>query len=157
MSLHTKQRLAVAAAALTVLGGSAGTALACHGPGPDTTSATQLSFTTAHHLGMWRSNWLGSAVTSYLGLQPAQIKADLRAGQTLAQIANATPGKSASGLVSAIMAAVKTKLDTAVSANKLSATTESTILTNLNDKVTAIVNGQWHWWWPVRHHLGFHV
>jgi hypothetical protein len=153
MSLHTKQRLAVAVAALTVLGGSAGTALACHGP--DTTSATQLSFTTAHHVGLWHRAWLGTTVTTYLGLQPAQIKADLRAGQTLAQIANATPGKSASGLVSAIMAAIQTKLNAAVTAGKLSSTTESTIVAHLNDKVTAIVNGQWHWW-SFRHHEDAH-
>lgn len=60
---------------------------------------------------MWRGPWLGTTVTSYLGLQPAQ----------------------------------------------LSATTEPTILAHLNDEVTAIVDGRWHWWWPVRHHLGFHV
>jgi energy-converting hydrogenase Eha subunit B len=76
-----------------------------------------------------------------------QIKADLKAGQTLAQIANATPGKSAAGLVAAIMASLKTKLDAAVTAGKLSATTESAIMTRLNTKVTAVVNGQWHWWW----------
>lgn len=155
MSLHIQQRLAVGAAALTVLGGSAGTALACHGP--DTTAATQLSVTTFHHAGTWHGGWLGTTVTTYLGLQPAQIRADLRAGQTLAQIADATPGKSASGLVSAIMAAIKTKLDTAVTANKLSATTESSILANLNTKVTDVVNGQWHWWFPLHHHLGFHA
>jgi len=155
MSLVLTRRLAVPAAVLAVLGGSAGAALACHGPA--TTTAAQLSFTTAHHEGMWRATWLGSAVTGYLGLQPAQIKADLRAGQTLAQIANATPGNSAGGLVSAIMAALKTKLDAGVTAGRLSATSESAILTHLNDKVTAIVSGQWHWWWPLHHQFGDHV
>ena len=107
MSLVLKRRLAVSAAVLTVFGGSAGTALACHGDGAAT--ASQLSFTAFHHEGTWHGTWFGSAVTSYLGLQPAQIKTDLAAGQTLAQIANATPGKSATGLVSTIMVALKSR------------------------------------------------
>src|SRR5438067_5616661 len=151
MSLVLKRRLAVSAAVLTVFGGSAGTALACHGDGAAT--ASQLSFTAFHHEGTWHGTWFGSAVTSYLGLQPAQIKTDLAAGQTLAQIANATPGKSATGLVSTIMVALKTKLDAAVTAGMLSSTTESTILAHLNAKVTAVVNGQWHWWWSMHHHF----
>jgi len=157
MSLGLKRRLAASAVVLAVFAGSAGTALGCHGPG--TTTATQLSFTTFHNVGMWRGAWIGSAVTSYLGLQRAQIRADLAAGQTLAQIANATPGKSSAGLVSAIMAPIKTKLDAAVTAQKLSATTESTILSHLNAKVTAVVNGQWplRLWWPFRRHFGAHV
>jgi hypothetical protein len=149
MSLVLKRRLAVSTAVLAVCGGSAGTALACHGDG--TATAASLSFTTAHHEGLRHRTWFGTAVTSYLGLTPAQIKADLAAGRTLAQIANAIPGKSASGLVAAINASLKTKLDAAVTAGKLSATTESTILARLNTKVTALANNQWHlWWW--RHH-----
>ena len=153
MSLHIEQRLAVGAAALTVLGGSAGTALACHGP--DTTAATQPSFTTAHHVGLRHGTWLGTTVTSYLGLQPAKIRADLRAGQTLAQIANATPGRSATGLFGAIMAAIKTKLDAAVGAQKLSATTEATVLARLNTRVTDVVDGQWRRWLPFGRHVAF--
>ncbi len=149
MSLGLKRRLAAAAVVLAVSGGGAGTALACHGDGA--ANASQVSFTTFHRAGGFHSAWLGSTVTGYLGLSATQIKADLKAGKTLAQIADATPGKNAAGLVSAIMASLKTKLDAAVTAGKLSATTESTILTRLNTKVTAVVNGQWHWWWW-RHH-----
>jgi len=149
MSLVLKRRLAVSAAVLAVCGGGAGTALACHGDG--TAAATRLSFATIHHAGTWHGAWFGTAVTTYLGLQPSQIRADLAAGQTLAQIANATPGKSASGLVAAVVASLKTKLDAAVTAGKLSATTESAILTRFNTKVTALVNNQWHWWWWHRH------
>jgi hypothetical protein len=96
---------------------------------------------------MWHGAWLGSTVTSYLGLQPAQIKSDLAAGKTLAQIANATPGKSASGLVDAIVAPLKAQLDALVAANKLSAATAATILAHVTARVTAAVNGRWHFWW----------
>jgi hypothetical protein len=144
--MSLKRRLAVPAAVLAVLGGSAGTAAACHGGG-SSSAAMQSSFTSFHHSGMRHGGWLGSTVTSYLGLQPAQIKADLAAGKTLAQIADATPGKSSAGLVSAIVAPLQTKLNALVSANKLSATTESTIMANITAKVTAAVNGQFHFWW----------
>jgi len=102
----------------------------------------------------WHGTWFGSAVTSYLGLQPAQIKVELAAGRTLAQIANATAGKSASGLVAAIVASLKTKLDAAVGAGRLSATTESAILAHVTTKVTAVVSGQWHSWWSSHHQFG---
>jgi hypothetical protein len=145
MSLGLKRRLAATTMVLAVFGGGAATAIACHGDG--TATASLVSLTTLHRAGAFHSAGLGSTVTGYLGLSAMQIKADLKAGQTLAQIANATPGKSAAGLVAAITASLKTKLDAAVTAGKLSATTESAIMTRLNTKVTAVVNGQWHWWW----------
>jgi hypothetical protein len=38
-----------------------------------------------------------------------------------------------------------------MTAGKLSATTESSILTRLDAKVTAVVNGRWRsWWWHHR-------
>jgi hypothetical protein len=42
---------------------------------------------------------------------------------------------------------LKTRLDAAVTAGKLSATAESTVLTRANTIVTALVNNQWRWWW----------
>ncbi|MEA2314297.1 MAG: hypothetical protein QOI03_989 [Solirubrobacteraceae bacterium] len=43
-----------------------------------------------------------SAAASYLGVSLAQLRATLRRGQTLAQIAEATPGRSAAGLIAAL-------------------------------------------------------
>jgi hypothetical protein len=43
----------------------------------------------------------------YLGLTRAQLRAKLRSGQTLAQIANATSGKSAAGLIAALVSATQ--------------------------------------------------
>jgi hypothetical protein len=143
--MSLKRRLAVPAAVLAVFGGSAGTAAACHGVG--SSAAASPSFTSFQHGAISHGGWFGSTVTSYLGLQPAQIEADLAAGQTLAQIANATPGKSASGLVDAIVAPFKAKLDALVTAHKLSATTEASIVAHVTAGVTAAVNGQFHFWW----------
>src|SRR6266566_7270857 len=107
MRLALKRRLAAAGVAVVVaLAGSAGTALACHGDGARTANA--VTFTTFQGAGgLHYGGWLGwngrydgsRIVTSYLGLTAAALKADLGAGQTLAQIANATPNKSAQGLV----------------------------------------------------------
>jgi hypothetical protein len=152
MSLVLKRRLAVGAAVVAVFGGSAGTALACHGAGADT-AGTTTSFAVFHHGGIWHHGgwWWWSNVTGYLGLSPDVVKADLRSGQTLAQIANATPGKSAAGLVAALVAPVKAKLDAKVAAGDLSAADETTILSHVTAKVTAFVNGDWHWWWGWKH------
>jgi hypothetical protein len=151
MSLVLKRRLAVGAAVAAVFGGSAGTALACHGAGADTTGATT-SFAAFHHGAMWHhGGWWWSNVTGYLGLSPDVVRADLRSGQTLAQIASATPGKSAAGLIATLVGSVKTRLDAKVTAGSLSSVDETTIMSNVTAKVTAFVNGDWHWWWRLDH------
>jgi hypothetical protein len=144
MNLVLKRRLAVLAAALAAAGGTAGTALACDHDG---FAAARMTLSAEHHHAFVHRDFLGGTISGYLGLTRAQILADLRSGQTLAQIADAIPGKSAAGLVEAIVAPWRAKLDAAVAAGKLSAGTESTILAHLNAKVTAFVNGSWHWWW----------
>jgi hypothetical protein len=52
----------------------------------------------------------GAATASYLGLTEAQLRTELQAGKSLAQIATAQ-GKSVSGLEAAILAGAKTQLD----------------------------------------------
>jgi ribosomal protein L10 len=81
------------------------------------------------------------AAAGYLGLTVAELRADLKAGKTLAQVADATPGKSADGLVQALVAAAKAKLDAAVAAGKITAAQESQVLSRLTTLVTAVVNG----------------
>lgn len=81
-----------------------------------------------------------AAVRQYLDLPASLLRSDLRSGQTLAQIANATPGKSEAGLVEAIVAARSKRLDAAVSAGKLTKTRESEQLAKLVQRVKAAVN-----------------
>ncbi len=86
---------------------------------------------------------MGGAVTAaatYLGLSSSQITTDLQGGKTLADIATAQ-GKTADGLVSAIVSAEESQLQSAVSAGKLSSSQEQTIESNLQTRVSAIVNG----------------
>ncbi|MGZ4440278.1 MAG: hypothetical protein ACXVZN_07940 [Gaiellaceae bacterium] len=80
------------------------------------------------------------AATGYLGLTQAQIRTQLQSGKTLAQIATAQ-GKTAAGLVDALVTAETAQLDKAVQAGKLSSTQEQQILANLKQRVTDMVNG----------------
>jgi hypothetical protein len=52
-----------------------------------------------------RHRRLGDAVAAYLSATPAELERELASGKTLAQVAAATPGKSAAGLVAALVAA----------------------------------------------------
>jgi hypothetical protein len=80
-----------------------------------------------------------SAVTGYLGIAAADLRTQLQAGNSLADVATAQ-GKSVSGLEDAIVASAKTHLDSEVSAGTLTATQESTILSGLTAHVADLVN-----------------
>jgi hypothetical protein len=77
---------------------------------------------------------------AYLGLDFKAVATQLRSGKTLADIA-AAQNKTAAGLVDAVVASVKTALDKRVAAGKLTAAAETTFLTQLQTRVTAIVAG----------------
>jgi hypothetical protein len=82
------------------------------------------------------------AAATYLGLSTTDLAAKLRAGQTLAQIADSTSGKSVSGLVAAMTAAQKSRLDAAVKTGRLTQAQADSLGANLTDRITALVNGQ---------------
>jgi hypothetical protein len=81
------------------------------------------------------------AAVQYIGISRAELVKDARAGQTLAQIATAH-GKTADGLQAAMLAALKTKLDAAVSAGKLTAAQEQTKLARAEKRVERLVNSK---------------
>jgi len=82
-----------------------------------------------------------TAAATYLGVTPAALGAQLQAGKTLAQVADATSGKSAAGLVDALVAAEKTELAAAVTAGRLTQAQSDQIATTLKARFTALVNG----------------
>ena len=81
-----------------------------------------------------------TAAATYLGVSQAQLFTDIRSGKTLAQIANSTSGKSASGLIDAMVAAEKTELDAAVKSGRITQATADQIEANLKARVTQMVN-----------------
>jgi hypothetical protein len=62
-----------------------------------------------------------AVAADYLGLSTEQLRHELRSGLTLAQIAHATPGRSASGLLDALVEARAARLGRAKGTSKLSA------------------------------------
>jgi hypothetical protein len=80
------------------------------------------------------------AAATYLGVTTAVLQTDLQGGQTLAQVATAQ-GKTADGLVSALVTAAKSDLDAAVTAGKLTAAQETSIEADLTTHITDLVNG----------------
>ncbi|HSL66479.1 MAG TPA: hypothetical protein VK874_17620 [Gaiellaceae bacterium] len=81
------------------------------------------------------------AAASYLGLSEAALREQLEAGKTLAEVAKAR-GKSVDGLVDTLVADAKKELDEAVAAGRLDEERRDDILERLEERLTAMVNGE---------------
>jgi uncharacterized protein YidB (DUF937 family) len=79
------------------------------------------------------------AAASYLGLTEAQLFRQLDAGKTLAQVAK-DQGRSADGLVAALKADLKSKLDDAVTDGRLTKAQEEQILRDADQRISDFVN-----------------
>jgi hypothetical protein len=151
---HTRNRyvpLVVLAAAL-IAAGSAYAASKLHGssssPGAagsaGSPSATSISANgsgapAGDHHGR-RGDDLAAAAT-YLGVTQADLLTSLQSGKTLAEVAGATSGKSAAGLIDALVAAEQTELAAAVKAGTITQAQSDQIATTLKARFTALVNG----------------
>jgi polyhydroxyalkanoate synthesis regulator phasin len=81
------------------------------------------------------------AAAKYLGLTEEKLHAQLESGKTLAQVATAQH-KTADGLIAALKADARQKLDDAVKAGRLSQAQETRILAELEQRITSFVNGK---------------
>jgi hypothetical protein len=81
-----------------------------------------------------------STAASYLGVTEAELRSSLEGGETLADVAKAQ-GKSASGLVAALVDAARQRLDADVSAGRLTDAQRQAILSDLEQRITDLVNG----------------
>lgn len=80
------------------------------------------------------------AAATYLGTTTADLETKLRAGQTLAQIANATSGKSRDGLIAALVADATAKIDAAQKAGTITADQATQLKANLTARETQLVD-----------------
>ena len=80
------------------------------------------------------------AAAGYIGINEEQLRTELEGGKSLAQVATAH-GKTVDGLVNALVAQAKSKLDDAVSAGRLTKAQETEMLSGLKDRITNMVNG----------------
>jgi uncharacterized protein YidB (DUF937 family) len=81
------------------------------------------------------------AAASYLGLTNAQLDSKLDSGKTLAQVAK-DQGKSVDGLVDALKADMKKKLDQAVSDGAITKAQEEQALKDADTRLRNLVNGK---------------
>jgi hypothetical protein len=91
------------------------------------------------HCGPGGGPFDATAIADYLGLTTAQLRSQLGAGTSLADVAKAQ-GKTVSGLEDAIVAAATKKLDAAVAAGSLTAAQEASMLADLKSHVDDMVN-----------------
>ena len=81
-----------------------------------------------------------TATATYLGITEADLRTKMQAGQTLAQIAAATNGKTRDGLIQALVTAETTEIDAALTAGKITAAEATAQKATLTAQATAIVD-----------------
>ncbi len=81
-----------------------------------------------------------SIAATYLGFTESELRTKLRSGKTMAAVANATDGKSADGLVDALVDAAKKNIAADVSSGRLTQSQADGILSTLQQHITARVN-----------------
>ena len=96
-----------------------------------------------------------AAAASYLGITEEQLRAELQNGNTLAEVAK-THGKTVAGLVNAVVAEAKTRLDSAVKAGRLTQAEADATLAGLKRRITDFVNGRFPSPLFGGHERGFH-
>ncbi|MGI9111066.1 MAG: hypothetical protein ACR2GT_02505 [Gaiellaceae bacterium] len=81
------------------------------------------------------------AAATYLGVTQEALRTSLQSGKTLAEVAT-EEGKSAEGLVAALVADKTKELDAAVTAGRLTKAQRDERVAGLKERVTAFVNGE---------------
>jgi hypothetical protein len=82
-----------------------------------------------------------SVAATFLGITEDALRTSLQDGDTLAEVAQAN-GKTAAGLVDALVAAAKADLDEKVEAGRLTDAERTSILTDLESRTEDLVNGE---------------
>jgi hypothetical protein len=94
----------------------------------------QLLFAAPHGVGV--------VAAGYLGMPAARLQAELRAGKTLALLADTTAGKSTAGLIDALVAAKRERLATAVSAKRVTPAEQAKRLAAFAKRVDRLLQRQ---------------
>jgi hypothetical protein len=132
MKLRSRTTIAVTAATLAIAAGTGGALAAGGSGGGGADGAPGVRLVAGPGGGPAR-------VAAYLGLTEPELRAQLEAGKSLAQIASAQ-GKSVAGLEDVILGDAKTHLDEAVANGRLTAAQEEAMLDDLRSHVDEIVN-----------------
>ncbi len=134
--------VAGAALALTLLWSQPASVSAAQAP---TTYTTPVELTVGRGGGGWRGvghvnlGTLVQTLSRLTGLDVATIRAELQSGRSLAQIAAAN-GSSGDALVQAVVDAIKSRLDQAVSNGRLTQAQADQMLASARERATTLVN-----------------
>ena len=104
--MSLKRKLVVGGAVLLVAGGGAGAGLAASGHPESVPAPRQLRLASVTEAGFLR------AAAEYLGTDVATLRHEAKSGRTLAQVANATSGRSEKQLTALLVAAASKRLQT---------------------------------------------
>ena len=133
MTRSRKSQVAIAVAAASLAGAGAAVAESSHTHSDTLTHGIRGGGPGGMHDDL-------STAATYLGLTESELRTKLQAGTTLAQVANATDGKSADGLVDALVAAARKHIAADVSAGRLTQAQADRILSDLKQRITNRVN-----------------
>jgi hypothetical protein len=92
-----------------------------------------------------------ASAASYLGVSRSQLHSDLRSGETLAQVAGATPGRSSAGLIDALVKAKTSELAASLASGAISPEREKRLLAALPRRTRRRVGRT-----AAKHHSGAH-
>src|SRR5258708_27079075 len=90
-------------------------------------------------VGGWRGSASSTALAQFFGISTTDLQTAFSSGQTLAQIA-AAHGKSTADLKAFLTAQLKTRLDAAVSAGKMTSQQEQDALSRLSSRLAQTIN-----------------
>jgi hypothetical protein len=132
MTTSRKTHVVIAVAAASLAGAGAAVAESGHAHSTTRTHGLRAGAPGVMHDDL-------SVAASYLGLTEVELQTKLRSGRTPAEIANATDGKSAHGLIDALVAAAQKHIAADVSSGRLTRSQADQILAGLKQHVTARV------------------
>lgn len=129
MNTSRKSQVVIAVAAASLAGAGAAVAESSHPHSAPLSHGLRAGGPGAMHDDL-------SVAATYLGLTETELQTKLRSGKTLAQVADATDGKSANGLIEALVAAAKQHIAADVSSGRLTQSQADQILSGLKQHVT---------------------
>ena len=140
--MKSKSILATAALGTTLTVGAIGIGVVPAIAGAQTTDSTAVAANGHDHTSLRLHHLLrheGQVAASAIGVEPKELRADLKSGQSVAEVAQ-SKGVDPQTVIDAIDADLGAKLDTAVSNGKITRERADAAEANLPERVTAVVN-----------------
>jgi hypothetical protein len=129
MTKSRKSQVAIAVATASLAGAGAAVAESSHAHSTPLTHGLRGGGPAGRHDEL-------SAAATYLGLTASELQTKLQDGKTLAQVADATDGKSADGLVDVLVAAATKNIAADVSSGRLTEEQADQIESGLKQQIT---------------------